>query len=210
MSLLAPQGGKTPGRPPGYEAARGRRATDRSEAVLMVERGYRAIRWETGSRHGAGCLEHRLGLLLTGWGAGCARGRERRRFHPVPSRTGSCPAPAPESTARATAWEARPPRARPTPLPFSRSTARGGAAAARWAHNPKVAGSNPAPATTRESNSRTSAAPRGPPLLLPDLSPSCVRAPWGKHGEGSGGVDEALRDIGEIHAPQQMKPPNIS
>ena len=25
---------------------------------------------------------------------------------------------------------------------------RGGAAAARWAHNPKVAGSNPAPATT--------------------------------------------------------------
>ena len=27
---------------------------------------------------------------------------------------------------------------------------RGGAAAARWAHNPKVAGSNPAPATTQE------------------------------------------------------------
>ena len=31
---------------------------------------------------------------------------------------------------------------------FSTTVSRGGAAAARWAHNPKVAGSNPAPATT--------------------------------------------------------------
>src|SRR5918911_3404925 len=116
MSLLAPQGGKTPGRPPGYEAARGRRATDRSEAVLMVERGTDAVWREARSRHGAGCLEPAWASLV-GWGAGCARGRERRRFHPVPSRTGSCPAPAPESTARVTAWEARPLRARPTPQP---------------------------------------------------------------------------------------------
>jgi hypothetical protein len=95
-----------------------------------------------------GAWNQSLGFSV-GWGAGCARGRERRRFHPVPSRTGSCPAPAPESTARATAWEARPPRARPGPQPSLARTARGGAAAARWAHNPKVAGSNPAPATSR-------------------------------------------------------------
>ncbi len=47
-------------------------------------------------------------------GVRCARGRERRRFHPEPSRTGSCPTLAPESTARGTAWEARPLRAHPT------------------------------------------------------------------------------------------------
>jgi hypothetical protein len=51
------------------------------------------------------------------WLAGCARGRERRRFHPVPSRTGSCQASAPESTARGTAWEARPLRAQPARPP---------------------------------------------------------------------------------------------
>ena len=34
-------------------------------------------------------------------------------------------------------------------LPMSLETARGGAAAARWAHNPKVAGSSPAPATKK-------------------------------------------------------------
>ena len=69
MSLLAPQGGKTPGRPPGYEAARGRRATDRSEAVLMVERGTDVVWREARSRHGAGYLEPELGILcgLGGW-----------------------------------------------------------------------------------------------------------------------------------------------
>ena len=36
-----------------------------------------------------------------------------------------------------------------TLLHATQSMPRGGAAAARWAHNPKVAGSNPAPATTR-------------------------------------------------------------
>ena len=42
-----------------------------------------------------------------------------------------------------------PPHIRPS-LPSAssvRRVPRGGAAAARWAHNPKVAGSNPAPAT---------------------------------------------------------------
>ena len=29
---------------------------------------------------------------------------------------------------------------------------RGGAEVARWAHNPKVVGSNPAPATTEKAN----------------------------------------------------------
>jgi hypothetical protein len=37
-------------------------------------------------------------------------------FHPAPSRTWSCPMAAPESTARATAWEARPLRADPSRL----------------------------------------------------------------------------------------------
>ncbi len=41
----------------------------------------------------------------------------------------------------ATPWEARPPRAPRIVL------SRGGAVAARWAHNPKVGGSNPSPAT---------------------------------------------------------------
>ena len=90
-----------------------------------------------------------------------AEGRERpwpraRRIHPVPSRTRSCPVAAPESTAGATLWEARPSRALPTPGFRGRRSrrrirlvaSRGGAAAARWAHNPKVGGSNPPPATT--------------------------------------------------------------
>ena len=37
---------------------------------------------------------------------------------------------------------------RSEPRAPSQHPSRGGAAAARWAHNPKVAGSNPAPATT--------------------------------------------------------------
>ena len=37
---------------------------------------------------------------------------------------------------------------RPVTLISLTRPTRGGAAAARWAHNPKVAGSNPAPATT--------------------------------------------------------------
>ncbi len=36
----------------------------------------------------------------------------------------------------------------PSTNPFPTTTTRGGAAAARWAHNPKVGGSNPSPATT--------------------------------------------------------------
>jgi hypothetical protein len=32
-------------------------------------------------------------------------------------------------------------------IPLEECSARGGAAAARWAHNPKVGGSNPPPAT---------------------------------------------------------------
>jgi hypothetical protein len=77
-------------------------------------------------------------------------------FHPVPSRTGSCQASAPESTARGTAWEARPPRAHPAAQHTHLSASshpppRGGAVAARRAHNPKVAGSNPAPATKTET-----------------------------------------------------------
>ena len=35
------------------------------------------------------------------------------------------------------------------PINHAETLVRGGAAAARWAHNPKVAGSNPAPATTQ-------------------------------------------------------------
>ena len=45
--------------------------------------------------------------------AECARGRERHGTTQSPSRTWSCPMAAPESTARATAWEARPLRALP-------------------------------------------------------------------------------------------------
>ena len=33
------------------------------------------------------------------------------------------------------------------PTGYTEKSARGGAVEARWAHNPKVAGSNPAPAT---------------------------------------------------------------
>jgi hypothetical protein len=42
------------------------------------------------------------------------------------------------------------PPARDRVVPPHPIVPRGGAAAARWAHNPKVAGSNPAPATTRK------------------------------------------------------------
>src|SRR5579875_729567 len=56
-----------------------------------------------------------------------------------------------------------PAQARHKSGPFSISTrdhldpaARGGAAAARWAHNPKVAGSNPAPATSEREPHRYS------------------------------------------------------
>ena len=48
-----------------------------------------------------------------------------------------------EAAAGTTAQRTSPQFPRP-----SLTSARGGAAAARWAHNPKVAGSNPAPATT--------------------------------------------------------------
>ncbi len=80
--------------------------------------------------------------------------------HPVPSRTGSCPTPAPESTARGTAWEARPLRAHLTGsflLTHPLAMPRGGAVAARWAHNPEVVGSNPTPATRKSSRGMTRA-----------------------------------------------------
>ena len=38
----------------------------------------------------------------------------------------------------------------------TQKTSRGGAVVARWAHNPKVVGSNPAPATKESSLSRNS------------------------------------------------------
>jgi hypothetical protein len=60
----------------------------------------------------------------------------------------------------ATPWEARPPRSPLTRLDARtiviisttvRWMPRGGAAAARWAHNPKVGGSNPSPATSSDA-----------------------------------------------------------
>ena len=86
-------------------------------------------------------------------GAGRERTRRRTtRSHPEPGRA---PRQRRRSTGRATAREARPSRAAPPPRPLhppprppSRPpVSRGGAAAARWAHNPKVVGSNPTPAT---------------------------------------------------------------
>jgi hypothetical protein len=43
------------------------------------------------------------------------------------------------------------PRGRAPPAPLGVLT-RGGAVAARWAHNPKVGGSNPPPATTKTND----------------------------------------------------------
>src|SRR5918911_5194486 len=138
MSLLAPQGGKTPGRPPGYEAARGRRATDRSEAVLMVERGTDAVWREARSRHGAGCLEPELGILLWVGGLGvrvAESGADSTPSHPEPGR-------ARRQRRKVLRGQPRGRRGRrahaQAPNPGLRGPARGGAAAARWAHNPKV------------------------------------------------------------------------
>ena len=85
--------------------------------------------------------------------------------------------------------EARPPRTPPTPRPDrpasrSRDAARrlavdthqlqpkhptrGGAAAARWAHNPKVGGSNPPPATTANAGTY-----QVPALLFVSAVESC-------------------------------------
>ncbi len=94
---------------------------------------------------------------------GAGRERTRRcstRTHPEPGRALRQRW---QSTGVATPWEARPLRAAPpcrrvNPLssPHTQylsneycvlSPSRGGAAAARWAHNPKVVGSNPTPAT---------------------------------------------------------------
>ena len=66
----------------------------------------------------------------------------------------------------ATPWEARPPRVPPIAL-SDRQTGhesgqhltRGGAVAARWAHNPKVGGSNPPPATRTKPNTALTPAP---------------------------------------------------
>ncbi len=81
---------------------------------------------------------------------GCARGRERRRTtpnHPEPGR-------ARRQRRRVLRGRPRGRRGRrahtpaSVPIPSSAlAVSRGGAVAARWAHNPKVAGSNPAPAT---------------------------------------------------------------
>ena len=92
-----------------------------------------------------------------------ARGRERggpTRSHPEPGR---------DPPQRRRVLGGRPPGRRgrrgrrptavpPAPRPQTRSSMpRGGAVAARWAHNPKVGGSNPPPAT------HPPAAPRHPP-----------------------------------------------
>ena len=82
---------------------------------------------------------------------------------------------APESTAGATPWEARPSRAPPRVAGPGRThtPTRGGAVAARWAHNPKVAGSNPAPATPIPSGGRPTRV--GPRFRVSDASSSMRR-----------------------------------
>ena len=45
---------------------------------------------------------------------------------------------------------------------------RGGAAAARWAHNPKVDGSSPSPATKNISNSLGSSSTMEQPVTIPN------------------------------------------
>jgi hypothetical protein len=141
---------ETPGRRPGDEARGGQPVTDWSRRVLMVKGNIdQPARWPgriRGERDAAGRGRS------DGWHVRtdarmmrCARGRERRgptRTHPEPGRDprqrrrvlqgrpcgrrGRCGHTAPSATVLMT---------------------RGGAVAARWAHNPKVGGSNPSPAT---------------------------------------------------------------
>jgi len=85
---------------------------------------------------------------------GGARGRERAgptRSHPEPGRD--------PAQRRRVLWgrphgrrgrRGHPPPADIREWACKHYTARGGAAAARWAHNPKVGGSNPSPATTNQ------------------------------------------------------------
>ena len=126
-----------------------------------------------------------------GWG-GAGRERTRRRStrsHPEPGRA---PRQRRRSTGRATSWEARPSRAAPPASPasprlclLSAVVSRGGAAAARWAHNPKVVGSNPTPATIPLARISKEALPNRGRFL------SCSEEPELFHGS-------CVADAGEI------------
>jgi hypothetical protein len=113
--------------------------------------------------------EYSSPLRTTGRSRGGVRGRERTgstRSHPEPGRD-------PVQRRRVLRGRPRGRRGRcghhratyhSTLTTHPPQTTRGGAAAARWAHNPKVAGSNPAPATTLKGGIPT---PGMPPLFVP-------------------------------------------
>ena len=117
----------------------------------------------------------RPGLLVPGVpGVGGARGRERAgptRSHPEPGRDpaqrrrvlwgrphgrrgrrGHLPPSTQSGSRKSSSWEDDTGEEPIATSRWLRAThpPRGGAAAARWAHNPKVGGSNPPPATRRE------------------------------------------------------------
>ena len=144
---------ETPGRRPGHEARGGQPVTDWSRRVLMVE-GNRTSRARPGGRirgerdaagrpapHALARTDRPNPPEAT---MRCARGRERRgptRTHPEPGR---------DPRQRRRVLQGRPCGRRGRcghTAPSATVLTRGGAVAARWAHNPKVGGSNPSPAT---------------------------------------------------------------
>jgi hypothetical protein len=112
------------------------------------------------------------------WGR--PHGRRGRRGHPPPSHAAGQNADG-QTARRADTGSAR----SQAPSGDNQHPTRGGAAAARWAHNPKVGGSNPPPATQVESDR---ARLLGRFLLLLTVismaperypkSPSCCTASW--------------------------------